>query len=77
MPNEKKKRRYMIKITNEINGKLYELVPENEMNPCEGCAFDKNSDIVCSLKDDCFNGCCVCGELHGIWKEVKDNEKTN
>lgn len=60
----------MIKITNEIDGVLYELVPEKEMNPCEGCAFDVNSDIVCSLKDDCFNGCCVCSVLRGIWKEV-------
>lgn len=60
----------MIKITNEVNGKLYELVPEKEMTPCEGCAFDKNSDIICSLQNDCFNGCCVCGELHGIWKEI-------
>jgi hypothetical protein len=63
----------MIKITNEVGGKLYQLVPEKEWNkPCEGCAFDKNSDIVCSLKDDCFNGCCVCSKLRGIWKEVQD-----
>ena len=65
----------MIKITNEIDGKLYELVPEKEgMNRCEGCAFDFDPDIdkVCPLKDDFFNGCCVCTELRGIWKEVKD-----
>lgn len=66
----------MIKITNEVNGKVYELVPEKEMTPCEGCAFDKKSDIVCfpALKEGAFNGCCICTELHGIWKEVKDED---
>lgn len=60
----------MIKITNEVNGKLYELVPEEKKsrNPCKGCAFDINDDIPCSLT---LNGCCVCSELRGIWKEVK------
>lgn len=67
----------MIKITNEIEGKKYELVPEKEMKPCEGCAFTtRNGDGLCLLKDDCFNGYCVCGELRGIWKEVQ-NEKAN
>ena len=61
----------MITISHEIDGKKYELVPEIKLNPCEGCDFDKNSDIICSIQNDCFNGCCVCAALHGIWKEVK------
>jgi hypothetical protein len=67
----------MIKITNEIDGKPHELVPEKEWNkPCEGCAFDTHiGNRCCSLKDDCFNGCCVCSKLNGIWKEIKGNGK--
>lgn len=64
----------MIKITNEIDGKLYELAPEKDWRiPCKGCAFTThNGDGLCLLKDDCFNGCCVCSELRGIWKEVQN-----
>lgn len=65
----------MIKIINEVDGKKYELVPEpDDMTPCEVCAFnfDEHNDKVCQLKDDCFNGFCVCSELRGIWKEIKE-----
>jgi hypothetical protein len=64
----------MIKITNEVNGKVYKLVPENKFNPCKGCAFDVKKNITCFLraKDDSFNGCYVCYKLRGIWKEVRD-----
>lgn len=61
----------MIRITNEIDGKLYELVPEVYI--CEGCDLKYEcTELVHSV----FNGCAVCGKLHGIWKEVKD-EKNN
>lgn len=59
----------MIRITNEINGKLYKLVPGTEN--CEGCCFDTNN-IDCLLVEDGFNGRCVCNALNGIRKEVCD-----
>ena len=67
-----------IKITNKFNGKVYELVPENKLKPCEGCAFDMdNGNVACSLKqkDNSFNGLCVCTGLRGIWKEVKSESQ--
>jgi hypothetical protein len=66
----------MARITTEVSGKVYELVPEVYI--CEGCDL-KNKCQGCSpeLVHSVFNGCAVCGKLHGIWKEVKDNEKTN
>lgn len=64
----------MIRITNEINGKKYELVPETEI--CKGCCFDTDyrntHSIDCAIEEDGFNGTCVCHTLRGIWKEVKD-----
>lgn len=61
----------MIRITNEINGKKYELVPEKEN--CEGCCFDTNiNNLDCLIEEDGFNGRCVCNTLNGIWKEVRD-----
>lgn len=65
----------MIKITNEIDGLLYELTPETYI--CEGCDLKKkchgaSPEMVYSV----FNGCTVCGKLHGIWKEVKDEKTT-
>lgn len=67
----------MIKITNEVNGKLYELVPEKNWRiPCKGCAFTTNNgDGICLLKDDSFHGCSVCSMLRCIWKEVKDEKQ--
>ena len=59
----------MIRITNEIKGKLYELVPEKEN--CENCCFDTNN-LECLIVEDEFNGRCVCNALNGIWKEVRD-----
>jgi hypothetical protein len=60
----------MIKITNEIDGKKYELVPS--CGCCGGCVF--NSCFGCTL-DEChkdFNYRQVCKILLSIWKEVRD-----
>jgi hypothetical protein len=60
----------MIKITNEINGKKYELVPG--FGCCGRCAF--NSSFGCTL-EECskdFNYRQVCRILLGIWKEVRN-----
>ena len=61
----------MIKITNEFNGKKYELVEEQYL--CSGCSFLDKS-VGCILPNDqrLFRGVNVCGRLGGIWKEVKD-----
>ena len=61
----------MIKITNEVDGVKYELVPS--CGCCGGCAF--NSSFGCTLEeDDCkyFNYRQVCKILLSIWKKVSD-----
>lgn len=60
----------MIKITNEISGKKYELVPRTQH--CKGCAFHQGGE--CKLKDRYFyfNYLSICTTLSGIWKEMRD-----
>lgn len=63
----------MIRITNEIDGKKYELVPR--YGSCEGCVF--KSRFGCTL-EECrrdFNYRQVCKVLLSIWKEVKMAER--
>jgi hypothetical protein len=55
----------MIKITNEINGKKYELV-KSECG-CEQCDFQK----FCT-STPCWNEISLCFRLDSIWKEVRD-----
>jgi hypothetical protein len=65
----------MIKITNEINGKKYELVPRGDERDCSGCSFEiTTGKYNCSLplKESLFNDIFVCAHLEGIWKEVRD-----
>lgn len=63
----------MIRITNEFNGKLYELVPETYI--CEGCDLKKKCNgSYLEIINGMFNGCNVCGKLHGIWREIKDEQ---
>lgn len=72
----------MVKITNEIDGKKYELVPNSK--GCEGCAFCKKAKLsinkVVVYNDSCkfddgkepnWNDFLVCVDLDGVWKEVK------
>lgn len=61
----------MIKITNEIDGKLYELVQRK--CGCDECAFDGCSKCLLPKEHSYFNGHLIC--VKGIWKEVKDDEK--
>lgn len=61
----------MIKITNEIDGKKYELVKEILL--CNKCSFhNKDGDCLLSQEQRRFGSANVCGKLHGIWKEVHD-----
>lgn len=68
----------MIRITNEIDGKKYELVPATKS--CMGCAFEKKQkDYLdnCKLtkkhsKHTLYQGNVVCIRMNGIWKEVRD-----
>lgn len=64
----------MIKITNEIGGKKYELVGESYL--CSGCSFlDKRTGCILPNNQRRFGGIGVCGKLGGVWKEVKDGKK--
>lgn len=59
----------MIKITNEIDGKLYELKRYCGDSPCESCdlreACEENGNTL-------WEGFGVCDALPGVWKEVRD-----
>jgi hypothetical protein len=60
----------MVKITNEIDGKKYELVPRDS---CDNCDLHGIKTDICQIHptDNAFNGRLVCSVLHGMWKEVK------
>ena len=65
----------MIKIINEVDGKMYKLTPA--VNRCMGCAFDtEQKDYLgdCKLTNEHSNyqGKVVCIRMKGIWKEVKE-----
>lgn len=63
----------MVKITNEVNGKKYDLAPETD--GCKGCDLRKKCDEISpQAVHSVFNGCCVCAKLHGIWKEAGDDK---
>ena len=62
----------MIKITNEVEDKLYELVPKR--GDCYGCAFNGDNKCLLAEEHSYYYGYLIC--VKGIWKEVKDNEKT-
>ena len=66
----------MIKITNEIEGKLYELV-DGRFCGCDGCSFlNKDNDCLLTKEQSEFCSTHVCAQLGGIWKEVKDGKAT-
>lgn len=63
----------MLRVTTEVDGKKYELVPDKYI--CSGCDLNINKAcIVVGEKRSLgfFNGQSVCGKLGGIWKEIKD-----
>ena len=61
----------MIKITNEINGKKYELERYHGDYPCESCDLRK----ACGEDADTqWGGRGVCDALPGVWKEVRDGK---
>lgn len=60
----------MIKITNEINGKKYELV--NGYGSCNRCVFDTRFGCRVEMEHRVFNRRLVCAELQGVWKEACD-----
>lgn len=56
--------------TKEINGELYELVPEVKKGNCEGCVFkDVDRDICINLTDECYKG--------SIFKKVEKEVKSD
>lgn len=61
----------MIKITNYLDGKKYELVPTMNDGSCDGCAMKGKPTVECRTQTSLW-GRCVCVRLNGIWKEVKD-----
>lgn len=66
----------MLRISNEIDGKLYDLVPE--IYVCEGCdLMDKCYGAYPEKINSIFNGCSVCDTLRGIWKEVCDEVRSS
>jgi hypothetical protein len=65
----------VIKITNEVDGKKYELVKAIRGDRCDGCAMKGKSIDECRALSLLW-GYGVCARLNGIWKEIKD-EKTN
>ena len=60
----------IIRITNEIDGKKYELVKETHL--CDGCAFLEEGNLSGCENYFEFNSRAICAKLHGIWKEVRD-----
>lgn len=68
----------MVRVTTEVDGKKYELVPEIDNCNCAGCAFYQLPMIRCLLERryryKCFKGIKVCEKLHGIWKEIKNED---
>jgi hypothetical protein len=65
----------MIRITNELDGKKYELVPEIYI--CGGCDIKNKCDANHPEREDnIFNGFLVCEKLNGIWKEVRDGAES-
>lgn len=65
----------MIKITNKIDGKLYELVPK-EPHDCNECAFNGEYDCTIPKEHRYHYGHLACLRYCGIWKEVKDEKTT-
>lgn len=67
----------MIKITNEVDGRIYKLVPSHHL--CDGC----NLIIKCENANretrpayqGSFSHKRVCEALNGIWKDI-NYEKT-
>jgi hypothetical protein len=67
----------MVKITTEVDGKVYMLVPQIKPKSCEGCDFREVGTTTCRMfaKDCSFNDKVVCGRtLCGIWNEVRDED---
>lgn len=63
----------MTKITTEIDGKKYELMPEHI--GCVGCALFTERKIFLGCSDyPKFNSRAICAKLHGVWKEIKDED---
>jgi hypothetical protein len=61
----------MIKITNEVNGKKYELERYWHYGyfPCESCDLRETCG---EMANNQWEGFRVCDVLPGVWKEVRD-----
>jgi hypothetical protein len=59
----------MVRITTEIDGKLYEFKRHYRDCPCESCDLQ---EICGEMVDNQWEGLGVCDALPGVWKEVCD-----
>jgi hypothetical protein len=59
----------MIKITTEVNGKLYEFKRCYGDYPCESCDLQESCG---EMANNQWEGFGVCDALPGVWKEVRD-----
>jgi hypothetical protein len=68
----------MIKIINEFADSKFKLVPRIDVGRCSccGCDFYNEGKKQCHFAPYWmeFNHQMVCKKLHGIWKEVKNEE---
>ena len=58
----------MVKITNEINGKKFELVPSDK--GCIECALERMCYGVDKKINVIWGESLPCSRLFGVWKEV-------
>jgi hypothetical protein len=61
----------VIKITNEVDGKKYELVKAEVGGSCDGCVMKGKPHDKCRAFSLLW-GYGICVRLNGIWKEVRD-----
>jgi hypothetical protein len=59
----------MIKITNEIDGKLYEFERCYGDCPCDSCGLRETCGVMANNQ---WEGFSVCDALPGFWKEARD-----
>ncbi len=60
----------MIKITNEVDGKKYELVPSHQ--GCIGCDLERMCYGIATKRNVIWDETKPCSRLFGVWREVRD-----
>lgn len=62
----------MIRITNEIDGKKYELVPSHK--GCIECDLERMCYGVDNKRNVIWDESLPCSRLFGVWKEATDDK---